>query len=75
VVRVHRDHPAWLEAELVKPFAGQTIVVTHHAPMRACVAEDAQVPTAYASDLSILIATHKPDQWLFGHAHHPVLFP
>lgn len=74
VLRVHRDHLAWLEAQLAKPFAGQTIVVTHHAPLGECLAENAEVPTAYASDLSKLIAAHKPDQWLFGHTHYPVSF-
>ena len=36
---LHRHARTWLEAELAKPFAGKTIVVTHHAPHRRSLAE------------------------------------
>jgi len=35
---IHRDTVSWLAAELSKPFAGPTIVVTHHAPSLRCLA-------------------------------------
>ncbi|WP_366942088.1 hypothetical protein [Cupriavidus basilensis] len=35
---IHRDTVSWLAAELSKPFAGPTIVVTHHAPSLLCLA-------------------------------------
>lgn len=31
-VSIHLDHRAWLERELSRPWAGDTVVVTHHAP-------------------------------------------
>lgn len=42
---LHRGARAWLEAELARPWAGQTIVATHHAPHRASLAE------RYANDI------------------------
>ena len=43
---LHRHARAWLEQELAEPFDGTTIVVTHHAPHRASLAE------RYANDLA-----------------------
>ncbi len=71
VARVHADHRAWLEARLSEPFEGRTIVVTHHAPLGACLQDEHSIASAYASDLSQLIDTYQPDQWLYGHTHHP----
>lgn len=36
---IHHDTVSWLERELCQPFAGPTVVVTHHAPSRACLTE------------------------------------
>ncbi len=71
VARVHADHRAWLEARLAEPFDGRTIVVTHHAPLGACLRDGHGVASAYASDLSGLIDTYQPYRWLYGHTHHP----
>ncbi|WP_347918976.1 metallophosphoesterase [Paracoccus marcusii] len=32
---IHRDHLDWLTHEIAKPWRGQTVVVTHHAPSAA----------------------------------------
>lgn len=74
VLRTHTDHRAWLEARLAEPFAGRTIVMTHHAPLADCITDDSPVHAAYASDLSQLIETYQPDEWLFGHTHHHIAF-
>lgn len=71
---VHRAHRDWIAAELARPFAGRTIVVTHHAPHPACLARRGGVQgpldSAYCSDLSeILDGPHAPDLWLYGHVH------
>lgn len=71
VARVHADHRTWLEAQLAESFAGRTVVVTHHAPLDDCVPRMHDVAEAYASDLSGLIDTYQPDEWLYGHTHHP----
>jgi 3',5'-cyclic AMP phosphodiesterase CpdA len=68
---LHEQARAWLESELAKPFMGQTIVVTHHAPMRASLAP------RYAEDLvSAGFVNHLPSLarapvslWIHGHTH------
>jgi len=72
--RVHSDHRAWLEAQLAEHYEGRTVVVTHHAPLPACLPDDYPVPSAYASDLSHIIERHSPQEWFYGHAHVPRLF-
>ncbi|WP_281968268.1 metallophosphoesterase [Roseovarius nanhaiticus] len=71
IARVHADHLAWLEARLAEPFAGRTIVVTHHAPLGACLEREDEISGAYASDLSVMIDKYQPDAWLYGHTHYP----
>jgi predicted phosphodiesterase len=62
---------AWLEAELAKPFAGKTIVVTHHAPHRQSLApryaEDL-VSAGFVSDLDALVRAPVA-LWVHGHTH------
>lgn len=70
----HRLQRAALEAALVEPFDGRTIVVTHHAPHPDCAARaigaEAPLAGAYASDLGALMTgPSAPDLWLHGHAH------
>jgi predicted phosphodiesterase len=70
---LHRHARAWLEHELARPFAGQTIVVTHHAPHRLSLAE------RYAQDrVSAGFVNHLPELvrtpvalWIHGHTHTP----
>lgn len=69
IARVHADHRAWLETHLAEAFAGDTIVVTHHAPLPACIPEGFTAAPAYASDLSDMIDRNRPKKWLFGHTH------
>ncbi|MNZ49153.1 hypothetical protein D3C78_669140 [compost metagenome] len=60
----------WLEMELNVPFAGRTVVVTHHAPSARSIPEqyvgDSLSP-AFASDLEALAA--RCDLWIHGHVH------
>ncbi|WP_277183493.1 metallophosphoesterase [Caballeronia sp. BR00000012568055] len=68
---LHHQARAWLESELAKPFAGQTIVVTHHAPLRESLAP------RYANDVvSAGFVNHLPSLarepvalWIHGHTH------
>lgn len=69
-VALHRQSRAWLEAMLAEPFAGKTVVVTHHAPSLSSI--DGQwrnnlLTAAFASHLDPLIA--RADLWLHGHTH------
>jgi 3',5'-cyclic AMP phosphodiesterase CpdA len=68
---LHRQASAWLAAEIAKPFAGKTIVVTHHAPHRESLA------SRFANDLaSAGFINHLPmlvrepvALWIHGHTH------
>lgn len=69
---VHRASQRFLADAMAVPFAGPTVVVTHHAPHPGSVhpryAGDALNPT-FASDLSELIAAGRPALWVHGHVH------
>ena len=68
---VHATSLRWLLACLEEPFAGPTVVVTHHAPsLRSCrpdLRSDPVTP-AFASDLGWLL-DGRAALWLHGHTH------
>jgi len=62
----------WIESELLKPYKGKTVIVTHHAPsLRSC---GAKVNYSYASNLDSFIKLYSEniDLWCHGHIHAPV---
>ena len=70
-IALHRRARAWLEAELAKPFAGRTVVVTHHAPHRRSLAEryaDDVVSAGFVNDLPSLVRA-PVTLWVHGHTH------
>lgn len=70
--KLHRTAVRWLDAELSKPFDGKTVVVTHFAPHRGCVApehEGSDVSPYFVTDLSRLMEKHRIDVWCHGHTH------
>lgn len=63
---------AWLRERLAVPFAGPTVVATHHAPSRKSIPArfaDDRLSAAYASDLEPLIEEFRPALWVHGHVH------
>lgn len=70
---LHTESRAWLSTELQKPWAGKTVVVTHHGPHPLSVHQRyATNPLNgdFVSDLSeILLSNSAPDLWLHGHVH------
>ena len=70
---IHARDKAFIEAELVKPFNGPTVVVTHHAPHPGSVAAryagDPATP-GFVSDLEATILRGRPTLWVHGHVHH-----
>ncbi len=69
---LHATSLRWLVARLDEPFAGPTVVVTHHAPsLRSCSPErrDDPVTAAFASDLEWLL-DGRAALWLHGHTHY-----
>lgn len=66
------DIASLIDHELQKPFAGQTVVVTHHAPLIESFDPRFHghvTNAAFASDLSDLIARRRPPVWIHGHIH------
>ena len=66
----HEQSRAWLEAELAKPFRGNTVVVTHHGPHPMSIHPrfvGDRVNAGFVSDLTPLL--HGVDLWLHGHVH------
>lgn len=68
---MHREARAWLADRLAQPFAGKTVVVTHHLPHRSSI--DAQfhrhpLNPAFASHLPELVRA-PVDLWVHGHTH------
>jgi len=70
-VRWHRESRAFIEQELRKPFAGKTVVMTHHLPSMRSVAQrfkaDPLTP-AFASACDDLLDLGA-DLWIHGHTH------
>lgn len=62
---------AWLEAQLAMPFAGATVVITHHAPHPLSIAQEYGadwVTTGFVNDLPAAFFT-VPVLWIHGHTH------
>lgn len=73
---LHADSRAWLDAALALPFAGATVVVTHHLPSWRSVHPQfaAWVSNAgFASDLDPLV--ERSDLWIHGHTHTSMRYP
>lgn len=62
----------WLEHELRKPYAGKTVVITHHAPSLLVAGDkhDGHLTAAYFNQWEDLMAL--ADVWVFGHTHRKV---
>ncbi len=68
IQHMHAVQRDWLEARLAD-CAGQAMVVTHHVPHPDLLAPGTRAPGAFASDLGRIMRRHRPQGWLFGHAH------
>ncbi len=66
---IHHDHLDWLTREIAKPWSGQTVIVTHHAPSATVSGPLSGLSPAFASGLEGWIGAHRPDYWFFGHTH------
>lgn len=67
----HRVDRAWLLERLKEPFAGQTVVITHHAPSLQSVAKEHHYDRLSACYASALPAEffEVPVLWAHGHMH------
>lgn len=67
---LHRTQRAWLSERLAEPFAGRTVVVSHHAPHPRSIHPryaDALSTAAFVSDLAECLGL--ADLHLHGHTH------
>lgn len=67
---LHRVQRQWLRDRLAEPFAGKTVVITHHGPHRNSIAPlyaDDLTSAAYASDLEECLGI--ADLHIHGHTH------
>jgi predicted phosphodiesterase len=65
-------HAAWLDAKLGEPFAGPTVVITHHAPARRSVHPrfaDSPINPCFVSDAAHLMGAARVRLWIHGHTH------
>ncbi|NTI16073.1 phosphohydrolase [Agrobacterium rhizogenes] len=72
ILQRHRESRSFIDKELAKSYAGQTVVVTHHAPLTDSF--DSRfyghvTNAAFGSDLSDLIYRRRPSLWVHGHIH------
>lgn len=69
--QLHKKSTAWLEEELLKPFYGKTIVVTHHAPTLHCWYGSTKKykVLAYCNNLKNMFRDHEIAAWFHGHTH------
>lgn len=68
---IHRRQRKWLATELNKPFAGKTVVITHHGPHNGSLHPryaDDLMSAGFISDLTPLMG--KADLWIHGHTHN-----
>jgi predicted phosphodiesterase len=66
---------AWLQERLRTPWAGPTVVVTHHAPSPRSVHPrfvGSPLNACFASDLERLLNGELAGLWIHGHMHHSV---
>jgi predicted phosphodiesterase len=69
-VEMHDATRAFLTEAMAVPFAGATVVVTHHAPHpKSLASPHADLNWCYASNLEHVIEDGKPELWLHGHIH------
>jgi Icc-related predicted phosphoesterase len=69
--QLHQRSLMWLEQQLSQPFAGKTVIVTHHAPspMSWQGTPDNILKLAYCNNLRSLMERHKIAAWFHGHIH------
>jgi Icc-related predicted phosphoesterase len=65
-------HASWLDSKLAEPYAGPTVVITHHAPSRRSIHPrfaDSLLNACFVSDAERLIDGSRSRLWIHGHTH------
>jgi predicted phosphodiesterase len=67
-----KHHAAWLDRKLAEPYAGPTVVITHHAPSRKSIHPrfaDSLMNACFVSDAERLFDGNRAGLWIHGHTH------
>ena len=70
--RYSRSTLRWLDRKLAEPYAGPTVVITHHAPSRKSIHPrfaDSLLNACFVSDAERLIDGTRACLWVHGHTH------
>lgn len=70
--QIFEQSVGWLEDAFAQPFAGSTVVVTHHAPSPGSINPKyagSLLNACFVSDLDAQIARWNPALWVHGHTH------
>ena len=65
-------HAGWLQARLAEPYAGPTVVITHHAPSPNSIHPrfaGSLLNACFASDAERLLDGSRARLWIHGHTH------
>ncbi|MFC5520272.1 metallophosphoesterase [Polaromonas jejuensis] len=68
----------WLASRLAEPYAGPTVVITHHAPSRRSIHPrfaGSPLNACFVSDLDSLIDGRRARLWVHGHTHDSFDYP
>lgn len=71
-------HSAWLDTQLDEPFAGPTVVITHHAPSRQSIHPrfaGSLLNPCFVSDAEWLLSAGRAQLWIHGHLHDSFDYP
>jgi Icc-related predicted phosphoesterase len=75
--RFHNEAVDFLLDEFEKPFNGETVVVTHHAPVPECVVpkyNGDKINCMFHANLGQIIADNDILAWVHGHMHDSIDF-
>jgi len=65
-------HASWLDRKLAEPYAGSTVVITHHAPSTKSIHPrfaDSLMNACFVSDAERLVEGSRARLWIHGHTH------
>lgn len=71
----HKKAVDFLESELSKEYDGTTVVVSHHSPSTALVADmyrDSLITSAFHANCDKLFNNYQIDYWFYGHTHYAI---
>lgn len=72
-LKLHQESLKWLYKNIVSPFSGPTVVITHHGPSKHSAHPDYGLNVlsgAFISNLDTLV--REVDLWLYGHTHSSI---